>query len=221
MKDRTPSPRPRVAFGSVVPSSKGSRLPSGLPCSNESREPTPDQRPASPSSSRRTASRSRTPTPVNKNPTPDTQESKWKGGLPSEPNRSTKIKVTYSHIGSNGSDADIRSRLRETLSVSSVRIEPEDDGVGLSSAEVRLLADELSRVGRGVQVACQHLTLGFCQLDDDAAEKMGDALRYIPSYVCEREYVCVILCLRLYTNCHLCPRNFIRCTESGAFAITE
>jgi Ran GTPase-activating protein (RanGAP) involved in mRNA processing and transport len=35
---------------------------------------------------------------------------------------------------------------------------------------------ELSKAGKGVEVFCQHLTLGFCHLEDSAAQLLGDAL---------------------------------------------
>ena len=129
MPDRTPSPKPRVAFGSGVPakpSSQERESPSRV-VSGESVPLEESQR----------SSRSRTPTTVS-NQTPNPPD-RWKGGtLPSEPRQSPKgpkVKVTHTHIGS-GSDTEIRHRLRQTLSVNSVRIEPEDDGAGLSNLEV-------------------------------------------------------------------------------------
>ena len=37
-------------------------------------------------------------------------------------------------------------------------------------------SQELGKIGKAEEVVCQHLTLGFCQLDDDAAQQLGDAL---------------------------------------------
>ena len=140
MPDLTPSPKPRVAFGSGVPA-KPSSQERESPSRNVSAER------VSLEESQR-SSRSRTPTTVSDQTTdpPD----RWKGGtLPPVSRQSPKgpkVKVTHTHIGS-GSDTEIRHRLRQTLSVNSVRIEPEDDGAGLSTLEVGSPVQLRVRVG--------------------------------------------------------------------------
>lgn len=83
-----------------------------------------------------------TRSPSRTEPSPDLHELRWKStDSPIDPQHQTVIKVSYSHIGTVGSEHDIRSRLRQTLSMSSVRIEPEDNQAGLTRAEVRLLVE--------------------------------------------------------------------------------
>lgn len=67
---------------------------------------------------------------------------RWKSSAsPAESVRPGTVKITYSQIGTCGPEDEIRRRLRHTLSMSSVRIEPEHEQAGLSSSEVRLLAE--------------------------------------------------------------------------------
>ena len=94
---------------------------------------------------------------------------------PSERKWNAKVKITYSHIGF-GPEDEVRIRLRETLSASSVRIEAEDEQGALSATEIRILTEELCKFGRREQANCQNLTLGFCGLSDDAAQELGDML---------------------------------------------
>ena len=166
--ERTASPKSRaVAFGSAVPGDgrTASRRPSAVevpgigifegasdssPAGSGARAMTENQAPAScsPSHAREgrrgsTAGATRSPSLVEPSPT-EVHESRWKRSASPghEPQRQpTAAKITYSHIGTVGSEDVIRSRLRQTLGMSSVRIEPENDDVGLSATEVRLLVE--------------------------------------------------------------------------------
>lgn len=160
--DRTASPKSRVvAFGSAVPGDgrKASRRPSAVEVpgigifegANDSSSPAgsmnENQAPASRSPShtwegRRGSTAGVTRSPSRMEPSPDLHESRWKSSAsPGHERQPTSVKITYSHIGTVGSEDVIRSRLRQTLSMSSVRIEPENDHVGLSATEVRLLVE--------------------------------------------------------------------------------
>ena len=86
-----------------------------------------------------------------------------------------QAKQLYFTIGS-GSEDEIRGHLREILNVSSVRIEPDESETGLSSTEVRILCEELSVARESAHIACNHLTLGFCQLNDEKAEMISGML---------------------------------------------
>jgi hypothetical protein len=78
--------------------------------------------------------------------TGSTGDLRWKSSAsPAEMVRPGTVKITNSHIGTYGPEDEIRGRLRQTLSMSSVRIEPENEHAGLSSSEVRLLAEVCRR----------------------------------------------------------------------------
>ena len=161
--DRASSPRGKVAFGSGVPPSENSTQRIGVFA--EGTPPKPEEETKGPEANSHSLRK-------------QSFGSRFRGSLSptDEPVFHAQTKITFSHIGSAGSEEDIRRRLRVTLSASSIRIEPEDARKGLSAIEIRLLVEELSKVGSGSQVACQNLTLGRCGLDDEAAEQLGTAL---------------------------------------------
>ena len=187
--DGRASPRAKVAFGSGVPpaekpvqqllDSTGSSHT--ISVFSDGAHPKPPEEPRRQEAASATASPLGQVAPGQPSRSPISPASARRGRRGStspteEPTFHAQTKITYSHIGSGGSEDDIRRRLRETLSASSIRIEPENAQEGLSEVEIRLLVEEISKVGPGSQVPCHNLTLGRCGLDDNDAEKLGNAL---------------------------------------------